>query len=684
MPLIAAVVIMAAAFLPFSTPTAKASIAGWDPGYIMSDNVFTDKSSMSITQIQTFLNSKVPACDIQGLQQSEMNNSGVPDYNGNGSIQRWEWGKARYNQTEFPCLPNYSEGGKSAAQIIYESSQEFSINPKVLIVLLQKEQGLVTDTWPLAIQYRAATGYGCPDTAPCDTQYYGLTNQLRWAARMFRAIMNDSPTWYKKYYPHWAVDPNTGTAGPRYVQYNPTTSCGGTWVNIQNRTTQALYNYTPYQPNQGALAAGWGTASCGAYGNRNFYLYYTSWFGSVHGSSRDAAIQSHSNTSGWLEYGQTRTVTVVLRNTGNDGWCADGHCPPGQLPTRLVTQNYANFAGRDTSDPAWINGSQIRMQTPDVRPGQDGVFTFRVKAPQQAGFSASAQFFAAIGGMGTTSFAHNPNTNLWIGLHAYAPPVPTLVSQTQHSTTQVLPNQQVAASVSIRNTSQTIWYSDKSLPAGKNPTRLYTPGYTASKYYTAQDPNWLTPSQIAMDTPVVAPGETAVFNFILTGPLSRSSDDLVLRPVIDGVAALGDSGIRLKITTAEPILSYQFMSAQFPPNTVSSGAVSSQPATITVKNTSNTVWKNDSTGTKNPTRLVMIFPHYRNSAFYQSSDLTNWLSRSQIAMKTPVVNPGENATFEFMWAAPTIPGNYLEYFSLVTDGYQFFPLYGSAWRTIVQ
>lgn len=650
----------------------------------MSDNVFTDKSSMSIAQIQTFLSSKVPVCDTQGLQQSEMNNTGVPDYNGNGSIQRWEWGKAKYNQTEFPCLPNYVEGGKSAAQIIYESAQEFSISPKALIVLLQKEQGLVTDTWPLAIQYRSATGYGCPDTAPCDAQYYGLTNQLRWAARMFRAIMNDSPTWYKKYYPHWAVDPSTGTTGPRYVQYNPNAGCGGTWVNIQNRTTQALYNYTPYQPNPGALAAGYGTASCGAYGNRNFHLYYTNWFGSVHGSPRDAAIQSHSNTSGWLEYGQTRTVTVVLRNTGNDGWCADGHCPPGQLPTRLVAQNYANFAGRDTSDPAWINGSQVRMQTPDVRPGQDGVFTFRVKAPQQAGFSASARFFAAIGGMGTTSFAHNPNTNLWIGLHAYAPPVPALVSQTQQTTTQILSNQQVAASVSIRNTSQTTWYSDKSLPAGKNPTRLYTPGYAASKYYTPQDSNWLTPSQIAMDTLIVAPGETAVFNFILTGPLSRSSDDLVLRPVIDGVAALGDSGIRLKITTAEPILSYQFISAQFPPNTVSAGAVSSQPATITVKNTSNTVWKSDATGTKNPTRIAMIFPHYRDSPFYQSSDSTSWLSRSQIAMKTPVVNPGENATFEFMWAAPATPGNYLEYFSLVTDGYQFFPLYGSAWRTIVQ
>lgn len=79
----------------------------------------------------------------------------------------------------------YSEGGRSAAQIIYDAAQQHQINPQVLIVLLQKEQGLVTDTWPLNIQYRSATGYGCPDTAACDSQYYGLTNQLNWAAKMF-------------------------------------------------------------------------------------------------------------------------------------------------------------------------------------------------------------------------------------------------------------------------------------------------------------------------------------------------------------------------------------------------------------------------------------------------------------------------------------------------------------------
>ena len=139
-------------------------------------------------------------------------------------------------------------------------------------MLLQKEQGLVTDTWPLNVQYRSATGYFCPDDEPCNSAYYGFTNQVRWAARMFRAIMNNSPTWTTPY-----------TLGVNLVRYNPDTNCGGKNITIQNRATQALYNYTPYQPNSYALNGGSVSEypQCGAFGNRNFYTYFREWFGST-------------------------------------------------------------------------------------------------------------------------------------------------------------------------------------------------------------------------------------------------------------------------------------------------------------------------------------------------------------------------------------------------------------------
>lgn len=255
----ASVTLLSACLLLPAT-TGAAPVVGFQAGRIIDDAIFTAKDTMNASQIQNFLNSKVPICDTNGTQPSEY-----------GGGTRAQWAQAKYGQSTFICLRNFNEGGKSAAQIIYDKAQQYSINPQVLLVLLQKEQGLVTDTWPLNIQYRTATGYGCPDTAPCDAQYYGLTNQLDWAAKMFRAIMNASPTWYTPY-----------ILGNNFIRWSPATSCGGSTVNIQNRATQALYNYTPYQPNQSALNAGYGMGdSCGAYGNRNFYLYFTDWFGTT-------------------------------------------------------------------------------------------------------------------------------------------------------------------------------------------------------------------------------------------------------------------------------------------------------------------------------------------------------------------------------------------------------------------
>jgi hypothetical protein len=206
---------------------------------------------MTVAQIQAFLDQQVPQC------------------------------RAGHQPT---CLRHYQENGKSAAQIIWETAQEFRINPQVLIVKIQKEQGLITNTAPAEWMYRTATGYGCPDTAPCAEQYWGFTNQVRWTGRMFRAIMNDSPTWWTPYNLGW-----------NFIHYSPDLAgCGGSMVYIENRATKALYNYTPYQPNTATLAAGLGTAPCGAYGNRNFYIFFNRWFGAAQPTlgSCDAKVEN--------------------------------------------------------------------------------------------------------------------------------------------------------------------------------------------------------------------------------------------------------------------------------------------------------------------------------------------------------------------------------------------------------
>lgn len=246
-------------------------VVGFQAGHIIDDLVFINKDSMTVDQIQAFLNSKVPVCDNWGT-------------NGTTSTSRRDYVLSHGYTLPMTCLKDYQENGLSTAQIIYNAAQNYKINPQVLIVLLQKEQGLVTDDWPTDNQYRSATGYGCPDTAPCDSQYYGLTNQINWSAHMFRAIFNSSPTWYTPY-----------ILGANYVQYSTNSSCGGSIINIENKATQSLYNYTPYQPNQAALNAGYSTGdACSAYGNRNFYQYFTDWFGSTR---VDDTINAHPDGS---------------------------------------------------------------------------------------------------------------------------------------------------------------------------------------------------------------------------------------------------------------------------------------------------------------------------------------------------------------------------------------------------
>lgn len=345
------------------------SASSFNPGKIIDDAVFTNKNSMNASQIQTFLNSKVPVCDTYGAQVSEY-----------GGGTRAQWGQAKYGQSIFTCLRDYSESGRSAAQIIYDTAQTYSINPQVLLVLLQKEQGLITDTWPLNIQYRSATGYGCPDTAPCDAQYYGLTNQLSWAAKMFRAILNNSPTWYTPY-----------ILGNNYIQYNPNKDCGGANVYIQNRSTQALYNYTPYQPNAAALAAPMGTTvSCGAYGNINFFRYFTSWFGSTTGPDYAWQVNSallyynadftqevaNNNGTYTLQPGQKAYAKVVATNIGRTVW--------PKSATRLGTQGPQDRSSV-FNDGSWLAPWRAAgyIENSDINPNETATFTFSVVAPNQ-------------------------------------------------------------------------------------------------------------------------------------------------------------------------------------------------------------------------------------------------------------------------------------------------------------
>ena len=116
-----------------------ADIKNFNPGNLMSDAVMSNKDTMTVQDIQNFLNSK-NYCD-----------------NRNTHMAAW-YPHLQYSikDGKFVCMAREDFNGKSAAQLIWNASQEFNINPQVLIVLLEKEQGLVSDTWPNHVQYRTA------------------------------------------------------------------------------------------------------------------------------------------------------------------------------------------------------------------------------------------------------------------------------------------------------------------------------------------------------------------------------------------------------------------------------------------------------------------------------------------------------------------------------------------------
>jgi len=336
-----------------------APITNFNPGRIIDDDIFALSNSMGISNIQAFLNSKVQSCDTWGTQTSEF-----------GGGTRAQWAAAHGYSAPFTCLRDYSENGLSSAQIIFNAAQQYGINPQVLIVLLQKEQGLVTDTWPISTQYRSATGYGCPDNSVCDSQYYGLTNQVNWSAKMFRAILNASPTWYTPY-----------IMGNNYIRWNPNASCGGSTVNITTRATQALYNYTPYQPNQAALNAGYANGdSCSSYGNRNFFLYFTDWFGSTYGNSY-YTCRYGSNIPGVasgekLLSNNFSTLSLVVSNNTSTA-CAEVHTWASNTQLQIWSQHTGTNSY--TFDPAYstiisdkVGGGATRFDKVDYRNTNSG------------------------------------------------------------------------------------------------------------------------------------------------------------------------------------------------------------------------------------------------------------------------------------------------------------------------
>lgn len=241
---------------PLTTYGYKPPFA-FDRGLLIHDNQFFTRNDMTIPEIRAFINHHGRNCTSQGDYKC------LKDYR----VTTVNEPAHRYCSQPYVGAPN-----EDVATILWKTSNACGVSVRALLVLMQKEQGLVAATRPKSPgTYQIAMGYGCPDGegAVCDSDYFGLANQIYLAAQAFQRY---------RALPERFNFRNGQTAN---VLYHPDRSCGTRSVTMKSAATAGLYNYTPYTPNDAALRVGtWVEGDgCSAYGNRNFVYIYSEWFG---------------------------------------------------------------------------------------------------------------------------------------------------------------------------------------------------------------------------------------------------------------------------------------------------------------------------------------------------------------------------------------------------------------------
>ncbi len=179
---------------------------------------------------------------------------------------------------------------RTAAELIYDAGTKWGLNPQVILIILQKEQSLITGQFSsdsdLQRALDRAMGFGCPDYEGCGDIFLGFYRQIygtfdaegnRWLGasaslmRSFRAEVGGSRV---------GRGPMVDASGKTFARPVVRTARVGDTIILDNTmggydgisqqqtvvlgnfATAALYRYTPHVFN----------------GNYNFWKFYSSWF----------------------------------------------------------------------------------------------------------------------------------------------------------------------------------------------------------------------------------------------------------------------------------------------------------------------------------------------------------------------------------------------------------------------
>jgi len=215
--------------LTMAVPSAVLAEATFNPEFIISDEEMQSTGNWTQNDIQQFLVGK-------GSYLANLNTEDL-----NGIV-------------------------KPASQIIYDAAMAYQINPKYLLVTLQKEQSLITDDSPTQKQLDWATGYGvcdnCSLSDPSVTKHKGFGKQVDNSAGLIR----------------WYYD-NTDSSFVK--KKDQLTFIDNTSIVPQSWATAFLYTYTPH-----------------LHGNENFWTIWNTWFAQIYPNG--SLLKSSSSNDVWL------------------------------------------------------------------------------------------------------------------------------------------------------------------------------------------------------------------------------------------------------------------------------------------------------------------------------------------------------------------------------------------------
>jgi len=277
---IALVVAAVATTVVVPAASQAADSSDFNPGFLISDEDFFNSKSMTSTQADAF---------IRGM------NSGC--LTGRVCLENYKE-SIKAKSANSRCAAISAASSQTAGQIIARVSVACGISPKAILVILQKEQSLVTATAPSSTAFQASMGAGCPDTAPCDGRYAGFYENVYYGAYLLKGYTIPGSSNYNRY----AAGTKASIAySPK--SYGSSPKCGFKSVSVLNQATHALYVYTPYTPNAAALKNLYGTGdTCSAYGNRNFWRLWTDWFGPTGSEGTIAIAQEYADMGGSGSY----------------------------------------------------------------------------------------------------------------------------------------------------------------------------------------------------------------------------------------------------------------------------------------------------------------------------------------------------------------------------------------------